>query len=177
MCKTNTQCVQFGGIGNTTVYIGYRNHLGTWAKKNCHHVPHLATRGEFAQLSPLILCDLGMQCMPARVGLRAMSAPSPKDMQHIQGVVEVEVGQTKGKIEDHIHNFLSTIAALPVPMYRDRLKGVQILLSNSQAGPGRTAAARNFSQPHTSLLADPCMCPPAAAKTACSSSTFVAPNE
>ena len=76
--------------------------------------------------------------MPARVGLRAMSAPSPKDMQHIQGVVEVEVGQTKGKIEDHIHNFLSTIAALPVPMYRDRLKGVQILLSNSQAGPGRT---------------------------------------
>ena len=56
----------------------------------------------------------------------------------VQGVVEVEVGQTKGKIDDHIHNFLSTIAALPVPMYRDRLKGVQILLSNSQAGPGRT---------------------------------------
>ena len=45
--------------------------------------------------------------------------------------------------------------------YRDRLKSVQILLSRTQAGPGRKVkqaqAGRNFSLSRTSLVADLCI--------------------
>ena len=44
-------------------------------------------------------------------------------------------------------------------VYRDRLKGLQILLSNSQAGPGRKVKQEQEEisrEPRTSLFADLC---------------------
>ena len=46
-------------------------------------------------------------------------------------------------------------------MYRDRLKGVQILLSRTQAGPGRAVKQeqeKNFSQPRTKIKSHLCTC-------------------
>ena len=44
------------------------------------------------------------------------------------------------------------ICNFPRPFYRAPLKGGPVLLSTTQAGPGR-----NFSQPRAHLIVEPCM--------------------
>ena len=43
----------------------------------------------------------------------------------------------KGSLHNSEHDCHETVAMKKYKMHRDRLKGVQILLINSQAGPGR----------------------------------------